>query len=180
MPRLKNAGNCPLTHLVLLTQRGQVMLFVVVFWQVFSKVKIRSEQLLVEMFRLLSAWRAVVPSTRQKFYPVWLRLADLASDEDRLAVLRRAVDAGAESITVLLRLAGIELETDPDAALETCRSAAELEPVAAEGALCLGRAYLALDEPLRAAPHLRRAAVLGRGTVVGESAAELLRDEAPR
>jgi choline-sulfatase len=115
-----------------------------------------------------------------RWAPVWLRLADLESDEDRLAVLRRAVGAGAESITVLLRLAEIELETDPDAALEICRNIGELEPVAAEGALCLGRAYLALDEPLRAAPHLRRAAVLGRGTVVGESAAELLRDEAPR
>jgi len=115
-----------------------------------------------------------------RWAPVWLRLADLASEDERRATLRRAVDAGAESITVLFRLAEAELETDSDAAFEACRRIGELEPVAAEGALCLGRVYLALDEPLRAAPHLRRATVLGRGTEVGVAAAELLRDEAPR
>jgi len=115
-----------------------------------------------------------------RWAPVWLRLSDLAADDERVAVLRRAAAAGADSLTVYLRLSEAELETDPEAALETCHRIGELDPLAAEGALCLGRAYLALDEPLRAAPHLRRATVLGRGSEVGEAAADLLRDEAPR
>ena len=115
-----------------------------------------------------------------RWAPVWLKLAELVSAEDRLALLRRAVSAGTNSTTIHLRLAEIEVETDPHAALETCRLIGEIQSVSAEGALCLGRTYLALDEHLKAASHLRRAAVLGRGTEAGAAAADLLRDATPR
>ncbi len=36
------------------------------------------------------------------------------------------------------------------------------------------------DKRIKAAPHLRRATVLGRGTEVGAAAAELLKDATPR
>jgi hypothetical protein len=84
------------------------------------------------------------------------------------------VDAGVDSVTVLLRLAETELDEDPSAALADCRRIGELAPLAAEGALCLGKAYLAVGDPLKGTPHLRRATVLGRGTTVGDDAKRLL------
>lgn len=109
-----------------------------------------------------------------RWAPAWLRLADLADGNERTAILSQAVEAGVDSVTVLLRLAEAELDEDPAAALADCRRIGELAPLAAEGALCLGTAYLAAGDPLKAAPHLRRATVLGRGTTVGDDAARLL------
>lgn len=61
-----------------------------------------------------------------------------------------------------------------DDALADCRTASELEPANPETALCTGRIYLARGEPMRARPHLQRAAVLGRDTPVEAEAEELL------
>jgi arylsulfatase A-like enzyme/Flp pilus assembly protein TadD len=106
--------------------------------------------------------------------PNWLRLADLAENDQRTALLRRAVEAGTESVTVYLRLAEAQVKTNPETAVTACRRASELAPLAAEPALCLGMAYLAQGTPERAAPNLRRAAVLGRGGKTAERAEELL------
>ncbi len=115
-----------------------------------------------------------------RWAPPWLHLADLAPEKERAAVLRKAASSGVDSVTVYLRLAEAELEEDPEMALSNCRRIGELAPLAAEGALCLGQVYLALDMPLRATPHLRRATVLGRGTDTGEAAARLLKGADPR
>ncbi|HSL18893.1 MAG TPA: sulfatase-like hydrolase/transferase [Methylomirabilota bacterium] len=112
--------------------------------------------------------------------PGWLRLAELAPAGERTALLRRAVAAGTDSATIWLRLAEAELGSDPAAAFGSCRAASELAPGSAEAALCLGRAHLALGEPGRAAPHLRRASVLGRGTAVEDEAERLLGELSPR
>lgn len=109
-----------------------------------------------------------------RWAPPWLRLAELAPDADRAAILRRAVAAEVASVTVLLRLAEAELENDPNQALITCGRIGEIAPLAPEGALCVGKAHLALGAPLRAAPHLRRAAVLGHGGPVAAEAEMLL------
>jgi tetratricopeptide (TPR) repeat protein len=120
-----------------------------------------------------AAFRAAI-EINPRWAPAWLRLADLADDDERTAILRQAVDAGVDSVTVLLRLAEAELDEDPSAALADCRRIVELAPLAAEGALCLGKAYLAVGDPLKGTPHLRRATVLGRGTTVGDDAKRLL------
>ncbi|MCU0304183.1 MAG: tetratricopeptide repeat protein [Thermoanaerobaculales bacterium] len=110
-----------------------------------------------------------------RWAPPWLRLADLAPDPgERAAILGRAAEVGVDSLTVYLRLAEAELDANPTASLATCRRIAELDPAAAEGALCEGRARLALGDRLRAGALLRRAAVLGRGTAVGDEAARQL------
>ena len=126
------------------------------------------------MTRAAAAGLSPAPVINPRSAPAWLRLADLASDDDRLSVLRRAADAGADSVIVYLRLAEELLDSDAEAALDACRRAGELEPTAAEPALCQGRAHLALGTPERAAPNLRRAQVLGRGTPTAEVAAELI------
>ena len=113
-----------------------------------------------------AAYRAAL-EINPRWAPAWLRLADLAPKNERAELLRRAANSGVDSVTVYLRLAESELEEDPETALATCQIIGELAPLAAEGALCLGQVYLALDEPLRATPHLRRATVLGRGTETG-------------
>lgn len=100
----------------------------------------------------------------------WLGLAEVVPSASRQTVLEEAVHAGTESATVFLRLAETQLGKDPTDALATCNRIVELSPTSPEGALCLGRAWLAAGDRLKAAPHLRRATVLGRGTEIAAEA----------
>jgi len=145
-----------------------------------------------------------------RWAPAWFGLASLGPTPDgERKVLNQALEAGVDSLMVLLRLAELEIEAGNlqaakgyleraktlapgvaaveieranllraegrlDDALATCRAAAELEPTNPYTALCTGRVYLAQDEPTRARPHLRRAAVLGKGTDVEVEATRLL------
>jgi arylsulfatase A-like enzyme/Tfp pilus assembly protein PilF len=140
----------------------------------------------------------------------WMWLAALEGDQDRERdVLREAVEAGADSVTILVRLAWLERERDrlaeaeellgeacalaPDSAMlwiergelalarkrdedamSFCTRAQELEPANPLTALCVARVYIAAGEAVRARPHLRRAAVLGRDTPVEDEANRLL------
>jgi len=115
-----------------------------------------------------------------RMMPVWLRLAELAPAGERADILHRALANGVVSATIWLELAELEFATDPAAALESCRAASTLAPTSADAALCLGRAHLAAGEPGRAAPNLRRAAVIGRGTPVAAEAEQLLGELSPR
>ncbi len=67
-----------------------------------------------------------------------------------------------------------------DEALALCAAAADLEPANPLTALCTGRVYLALGEPARARPNLRRAAVLGKGTDIEQEAIGLLETAPPK
>jgi len=105
-----------------------------------------------------------------RWAPAWLGLVEVVPRAQRQTVLQEAIVAGAESATVYLRLAESQLGDDPTEALATCSRIGKLSPSAPEGALCLGRVWLAAGDRLKAAPHLRRATVLGRGTEIGEQA----------
>jgi arylsulfatase A-like enzyme len=109
-----------------------------------------------------------------RWAPAWLGLADVVPPAQQQTVLQEAVLAGTESATVYLRLAETQLSKDPTDALATCDLIAELSPSAPEGALCFGRAWLAAGDRLKAAPHLRRATVLGRGTEIAAEAKQFL------
>ncbi len=105
-----------------------------------------------------------------RWAPAWLGLVEVVPPARRQEVLQEAVLAGTASATVYLRLAETQLGKDPTDALATCSRIGELSPSAPEGALCLGRAWLTAGDRLKAAPHLRRATVLGRGTEIGAEA----------
>jgi len=96
--------------------------------------------------------------------------ADVARD-----LLARAAALMPDAAVVWLERARLDLDAGAlDGALASCARAAELEPGNPEAALCTGRVRLARGEPERARPHLRRAAVLGRGTTVEAEARRLL------
>lgn len=116
-----------------------------------------------------SAYRAAIEIS-PRWAPPWLGLAELGSESDQKNILREAVAAGVDSVVVAWRLAELTVGDDPEAALELCELIGRLDPLAPEGAFCLGTAWLELDQPVRARPHLRRAAVLGRGTEIGTRA----------
>jgi len=119
------------------------------------------------------------------------------------------VNSGADSVTILARLAWLEREGDrfeeaeelltracalapgsaalwleratvalarsrSDEAMSSCERAQELEPANPMTALCVARVHIAGGETARARPHLRRAAVLGRGTEAEAEATRLL------
>ena len=118
-----------------------------------------------------------------RWAPAWLGLVEVLPPGQRQAALEEAVLAGTDSAAIYLRLAETQLAEDPTEALATCLEIGELSPSAPEAALCLGRAWLAAGDRLKAAPNLRRAAVLGRGTEIGGEAERLLEDlaaEPPR
>jgi tetratricopeptide (TPR) repeat protein len=141
--------------------------------------------------------------------PAWLWLIELAPEERRPVLIRQAVAAGTDSLTLLLELAEIEalaerpniaeglleqagrLAPDSaavwlaraelaqrrgslDVALVRCERAAEAEPANPATALCVGRIHLAAGSEDKARAHLRRAAVLGKGSEAGAEAERLL------
>jgi arylsulfatase A-like enzyme/Flp pilus assembly protein TadD len=110
---------------------------------------------------------------------VMLELARLEAEAGELEAasrhLERAAALAPDAAVIPLEQARVdEAAGRLDQALDHCRAAAELEPANPLTALCTGRIYLEKGNALLARPHLRRAAVLGRGTAVGEEAEALL------
>jgi len=96
------------------------------------------------------------------------------ADEARRLLDRAAALMPAAAVVWLERAELEEAEGRLDDALAACRTASELEPANPATALCSGRVYLDRGEPQRARAHLRRAAVLGRGTPAEAEAEALL------
>jgi predicted Zn-dependent protease len=103
----------------------------------------------------------------------------------RLARLEAAADPPGDSKSLLDRAVGLDPGSPlpwltrgdlaltaghPGDAVESYSRASELAPLRADAALGMGRALLALGNPVRARANLRRAAVLGRGTPIAVEA----------
>jgi len=114
---------------------------------------------------------------------VLLQLARLEADAGHTETAAELLDRAevlepTAAATHLERARLLEAGGQNDEALASCATAADLEPANPLTALCTGRVYLALGEPRRARPHLRRAAVLGKGTDVEQEASRLLESSA--